>query len=94
MSRFRKRPVEIEATRYTGENIAEVWDAFGASAIFGPGGMHSRPPHSTEDRGAYIETLEGVMRVDPGDWVIRGVMGELYPCKPGIFDATYEAVVS
>lgn len=39
-----------------------------------------------------IDTLEGQMRADPGDWIIRGVKGEFYPCKPDIFDATYEAV--
>lgn len=39
-----------------------------------------------------IETLEGDMIVRPGDWVIKGVKGEFYPCKPDIFDATYEAV--
>ena len=38
----------------------------------------------------YITTLEGVMRADNGDWIIRGVKGELYPCKPDIFEATYE----
>ncbi|MGC9261425.1 MAG: hypothetical protein ACP5I8_15275 [Phycisphaerae bacterium] len=41
----------------------------------------------------FIETLEGVMRADPGDWVITGIKGEKYPCKPDIFEATYEAVV-
>lgn len=39
-----------------------------------------------------IDTLEGQVRADPGDWIIRGVKGEFYPCKPDIFDATYEAV--
>ncbi len=38
----------------------------------------------------YIETLEGVHRADPGDWIITGVKGEQYPCKPDIFDKTYE----
>ena len=38
-----------------------------------------------------IETLEGIHRAMPGDWIIRGVKGELYPCKPDIFEATYEA---
>jgi hypothetical protein len=90
--RFRKRPVEVEAVRYTGENINEVWDTFGSGVIYGPGGMHSRPPHSTDDRGAYVETLEGVMCANPGDWIIRGVKGEIYPCKPEIFEATYEAL--
>ncbi|HLE04564.1 MAG TPA: hypothetical protein VI729_08150 [Anaerolineales bacterium] len=39
-----------------------------------------------------IPTLEGTMRCDPGDWIIRGVKGEVYPCKPDIFEATYEEV--
>ena len=39
-----------------------------------------------------IHTLEGVMHADPGDWIIRGVQGEFYPCKPDIFEQTYEAV--
>ena len=39
-----------------------------------------------------IPTLEGTMRCGPGDWIIRGVKGEIYPCKPDIFEATYEAV--
>jgi hypothetical protein len=42
--------------------------------------------------GLYIETLEGTMKADNGDWIIRGVKGELYPCKPDIFEATYEPV--
>lgn len=44
------------------------------------------------DEEVYIETLEGVMKANPGDWIIRGVRGELYPCKPDVFAATYEAV--
>lgn len=43
-----------------------------------------------EDGSMLIDTLEGVMRADPGDWIIRGVKGELYPCKPDIFAATYD----
>ena len=39
-----------------------------------------------------IETLEGTMKADKGDWIIRGVKGELYPCKPDVFDLTYEEV--
>lgn len=52
------------------------------------------PPGSIFRRGNYlfIGTLEGVHRADPGDWVIKGVKGEIYPCKPDIFAATYDAV--
>lgn len=42
------------------------------------------------DGGIDIKTLEGTMHASPGDWIIRGVKGELYPCKPDIFEATYE----
>ena len=44
------------------------------------------------DRPMDIETLEGIMHADTGDWIITGVKGEKYPCKPDIFDATYERV--
>lgn len=45
------------------------------------------------DKDVYIETLEGVMHASPGDWIITGVNGEKYPCKPDIFKKTYEAVL-
>jgi hypothetical protein len=48
-----------------------------------------RGPNETQ---AYIETLEGPLNVSDGDWIITGVKGEQYPCKPDIFDATYELV--
>lgn len=44
------------------------------------------------DEEIYIETLEGLMKADVGDWIIRGVKGECYPCKPDVFDMTYEKV--
>ena len=44
------------------------------------------------DKDVYIDTLEGVMHASPGDWIITGVNGEKYPCKPDIFVKTYEAV--
>jgi hypothetical protein len=46
------------------------------------------------ENGIAIKTLEGVMRGDMGDWIIKGVKGEFYPCKPDIFEATYESVAS
>jgi hypothetical protein len=83
MSKYRKKPVVIEAVEFTGGNINEVWDTFGAGAIYGP---------VENDPNAYIDTPEGRMTATPGDWIIRGVKGELYPCKPDVFEATYEAV--
>lgn len=79
--KFCKKPVVIEAIRYTGENITDIWDEFGAGSIYGP---------VEHDPCAYILTLEGRMTVQVGDWIIKGVQGEFYPCKPDIFEATYE----
>jgi hypothetical protein len=83
VGRFRKRPVVIEAIRWTGDNVEELWDTFGAGEIYGPSDL---------DPNLRIDTLEGVMVASVGDWIIRGVRGELYPCKPDIFEATYELV--
>lgn len=80
MPKFRKKPVVIEAVRYrAGEQPGE----FAADVIAG----NIRYP---EDGTMLIKTLEGEMCAQPGDWIIRGVKGELYPCKPDIFAATYE----
>lgn len=94
-TRYRKKPVEIEAVRWTGENIAEVlafayaderWrEGIESEDVDGPAIGHV-PPLRTLD----IPTLEGTMTAQAGDWIIRGVKGELYPCKPDIFEATYD----
>lgn len=84
---YRKRPVEIEAARFTsGDSSIASWC----------GGRYRRESKSSDptDVAEWIDipTLEGVVRANVGDWIIRGVAGEFYPCKPDIFDATYEAV--
>ncbi len=80
MPLFRKKPVVIEAIKWTGENVDEV-QAF---------------LHNGHDwiKGRYVEigTLEGLMVASVGDWIIKGVKGEFYPCKPDIFAQTYEPV--
>lgn len=84
MPQFRKKPVVIEAWLNRpdlGDCPKWFTDELGKS-IRGSGGM---PIY-------FIKTLEGEMRADPGDWIIRGVKGEIYPCKPDIFAATYERV--
>ncbi len=86
MARFRKKPVVIEAVQWTGENWADVW-AFINSA---DGDMEK---YACSPNGAVaIETAEGTMKASPGDWIIKGVKGELYPCKPDIFSETYDPV--
>ena len=82
MARFRKRPVEIEAFRLPlgGEMPAWLTMAVASRRITAHG------------EGAKIETLEGLLTAAPGDWIIRGVKGELYSCKPDVFALTYEPV--
>ncbi len=89
MAQYRKRPVVIEAIPWTGENADEV-SAFGNS---GPAPMRGADfqVHSASLQ-VEIGTLEGHMIAQVGDWIIRGVKGEFYPCKPDIFEATYERV--
>jgi hypothetical protein len=77
---FRKRPVVVSAVRFTGDNGDEV-------AAF----MQCQHPF-VEGGELKIGALEGTMSAKGGDWIIRGVKGEFYPCKPDIFEATYEVV--
>lgn len=97
--RYRKRPVVIEAMRfaaYTEGFGPEPWNNNTPSPLWRwmtDGGASFRMVASMVDPGpAYllIETLEGEMRAEVGDWIIRGVAGEFYPVKPDIFAATYE----
>lgn len=91
MGKFRKKPVVIEAEQFT-EDMAIRCLIDRDSAPFG---LSVSGDYHATNREIYhawinIKTLEGVMRADIGDWIIQGVKGELYPCKPDIFEATYE----
>lgn len=90
MPKFRKKPVVIEATRLTRQTVQECYDFVGAKGNFPECGMGIDP----EDGQFKLTTLEGVMTVSVGDWIIRGIKGEYYPCKDDIFIATYEEVQS
>ena len=82
--KFRKKPVVIEAMQFETNNVGghehmdAILDWVGDSAAW----------HDSTD--IFIPTLEGVMRASVGDWIIKGVNGEFYPCKPDIFEKTYE----
>lgn len=101
VQRFRKKPVEIDAVRvplyseYSADIKAYLDDAI-ALADWCEGGVGHLMNMDDEDGGPHllIHTLEGTMRAQPGDWVIRGVEGEFYPCKPEIFAKTYDEVVA
>lgn len=87
MAKFRKKPVVIDAARWQEDGEMPDWLlAAIKSGTVVMGGEPTSYPH------AEIITLEGVMRADVGDWIIRGVKNELYPCKPDIFAALYDEV--
>ena len=93
MPHFRKKPVVIEAVQWTGNNLAAVLAFTGKHPKWGDwfASFADYEAHVRRDRFAFkILTLEGTMEALPGDWIIRGVKGEHYPCKPDIFAATYE----
>lgn len=90
MPAFRKKPVEIEARQLTDTNAGEIvqWvniNSPDASTAWMRGG----PRGGSKGGTVYIRTLEGTHHASVGDWIIKGVQGEFYPCKPDIFEATY-----
>lgn len=84
--KFRKKPVEIEAVQWNGLGFdlkeLPLWFAKAFT---------ERQIDRNEDK-LTIVTLEGIMTANPNDWIIKGVKGEIYPCKPDIFEVTYELV--
>ena len=81
--KFRKKPVVIEAEQFTEENI---------NICFSFVTCNKYPIFAEGKPALKIQTLEGDMIANLGDWIIKGVKGEFYPCKPDIFEATYEQV--
>ena len=92
---YRKKPVIIEAIQWNGSNEQAIRDFVGNPTL-----KVSRPPsqyehdHDLTDDiiNIFIPTLEGEMRADRNDYIIKGVKGECYPCKPDIFHLTYEKI--
>lgn len=76
---YRKKPVIIEAIQWTGTNLSDCM-AFAGSRL------------QYRDDELYCDTLEGKMLANVNDFIIKGVKGEFYPCKPDIFEQTYDAV--
>ena len=90
--KYRKKPVVIEAWQYDGtwDSINDWLTALGYDED--GDGTDGGPACYMGPNGLVIQTLEGDHHASPGDFIIRGVQGEFYPCKPDIFAATYEAV--
>ena len=78
--KYRKKPVIIEAVKYDGENKVEIQEFMDMYLDF------------NDKKQLKINTLEGIMLASVGDYIIRGENGEYYPCKPDIFEKTYEKV--
>lgn len=100
MARYRKKPVVVDAFQVTTARfydtarwpqwVREAWERQAGT----PGSLY-RPYFSTGDHpmvGLTVGTLEGPLNVSVNDWLIKGVKGEIYPCKPDVFEATYEEV--
>jgi hypothetical protein len=89
VTHYRKKPVVIEAIQFNGLDdylrIVAWMKSCGNTYALADEVRYSTPEMA-------IQTLEGTMSARPGDWIIRGVKGEFYPCKPEVFEATYESV--
>lgn len=79
MTKYKKKPVVIEAIRFIGSNHEEIREFIGQNTL-------------CSDLSIVISTLERDMVAQKGDYIIKGVKGEFYPCKPDIFEETYEVV--
>lgn len=88
MSRYRSKVVEIDAWQFDAPGFTPQPQWLGAALIRGEITFH---PTDEKSAAHYvINTLEGKMRASSGDWIIRGTEGELYPCKPSVFERKYE----
>ena len=85
----KKKPVIVEYVQWTGENVSEIMSFCGSAAhdIY-----QINLANMPVEYSLIIKTLEGNMRAEPGDYIIKGVHGEFYPCKPDIFKETYEII--
>ena len=84
--KYRKKPVVIEAIQWSGDNLAELMNWGCPATILPATGMQSLIIGTLEDG----PNCEAMHVASMGDWIIRGIAGEFYPCKPLIFEATYE----
>ena len=84
VKKYRTKPCEIEAIQWTGENLDNVMSYVGDNLIIEMYGKYIN---------LYIHTLEGIMKADINDYIIKGLRGEFYPCKPDVFEKKYEEMI-
>lgn len=89
MAQYRKKPVVIEAVQWDGNNFDNIKDFAGIKVRYSTYDLYE---NSENKSTLLIYTLEGTMVASVGDFIIKGVKGEFYPCKPDIFEATYEKI--
>jgi len=98
MPKYRKKPVIIEAVKWTGGNHREMFDFLTDGKykddFMCASGQHFYIDHHKVRGGLVIKTLEGELVANIGDYIIKGIKGEYYPCKPDVFEQTYEKVES
>lgn len=85
MAKYRKKPIVIDAVQWTGKNFDEI-------IMFCQNTIYWEINRDQNINILEIQTLEGIIQADPGDYIIRGIKDEHYPCKPDIFELTYEKV--
>ena len=90
--KYRKKPVVIEAVQWDGRNLEEIKEFVGDSLIYEIFDAAWRVGKGAPRVYMEIKTLEGTHICSEGDYIIKGVQGEFYPCKPDIFEQTYEQV--
>lgn len=93
MGKFRKKPVVIEAMQWDGHNTHSImeWVQPGIGRFEMADGWWLKQDFPAQSFKLMVPTLESPHEASEGDWIIKGVKGEFYPCKPDIFEATYEA---
>jgi len=87
--KYRKKPIAIEAVQFT-EEMAKGMTPLPDGVCLGRRSLGPPPDYFLYDYRFYVQTLEGSMNVEVGDWIITGIKGERYSCKPDIFEKTYE----
>jgi len=90
MAEYRKKPVIVEAIQFTGEQSCAIIELWAGGRVFASPVLE---PTKDNPSGLYlqVDTLEGISPAIVGDWIIKGIKGEFYPCKPDIFAMTYES---
>jgi hypothetical protein len=97
MKRYRKKPIEVEVQRWTGQNHIQMYNFLESQSAnydkdIKDQGANFYIDHFKVSGGLVIKTLEGEHKASIGDYIIKGIKGEFYPCKPEIFEQTYEEV--